>query len=93
LVSKAWVGAGFKDDVAIHGAVNGIDVEQVKRSDTKPGFVPVAKRWIVEQVHGALMLHRRLVREYETRPAFSESRTWWAATANRARARRFTLRA
>jgi hypothetical protein len=73
-VTKAWVDAGFKDDVQIHGAVNGIDVEQVKRSDTKPGFVPVAKRWI--------MLHRRLVREYETRPASSESRTWWAATAN-----------
>jgi hypothetical protein len=81
-VTKAWVDAGFKDDVQIHGAVNGIDVEQVKRSDTKPGFVPVAKRWIVEQVHGTLMLHRRLVREYEIRPASSESRTWWAATAN-----------
>lgn len=81
-VTKAWVDAGFKDDVQIHGAVNGIDVEQVKRSDTKPGFVPVAKRWIVEQVHGTLMLHRRLVREYETRPASSVSRTWWAATAN-----------
>jgi transposase len=81
-VSKAWVDAGFKDDVAIHGAVNGIDVEQVKRSDTRSGFVPVTKRWIVEQVHGTLMLHRRLVREYETRPASSESRTWWAATAN-----------
>jgi transposase len=81
-VTKAWVDAGFKDDVQIHGAINGIDVEQVRRSDTKPGFVPVAKRWIVEQVHGTLMLHRRLVREYETRPASSESRTWWAATAN-----------
>ena len=67
-VTKAWVDAGFKDDVAIHGAVHGIDVEQVKRSDTRPGFVPVAKRWIVEQTNGTLMLHRRLVREYETRP-------------------------
>ena len=45
----------------IHGAINGIDVEQF---------------------HGTLMLHRRLVREYETRPASSESRIWWAATAN-----------
>jgi hypothetical protein len=25
-VSKAWVDAGFKDDVQIHGAVNGIAV-------------------------------------------------------------------
>ena len=26
-VTKAWVDAGYTDDVAIHGAVNGIDVE------------------------------------------------------------------
>jgi transposase len=81
-VSKAWVDAGFKDDVAIHGALLGIDVEQVKRSDSTPGFVPVAKRWVVEQVHGTLMLHRRLVREYESRPESSVSRTLWASTAN-----------
>src|SRR3954451_22181128 len=47
-VSKAWVDAGFKDDVAIHGALMGVDVVQVKRSDTHTGFVPVAKRWVVE---------------------------------------------
>lgn len=81
-VTKAWVDAGFKDDVAIHGALRGINVEQVLRSDSRAGFVPIAKRWIVEQVNGTLMLHRRLVREYEIRPASSESRTWWAATAN-----------
>ncbi|MGC5033952.1 IS5 family transposase, partial [Micromonospora sp. DT229] len=40
-VTKAWVDAGFKDDVQIHGAINGIDVEQVLRSDTTAGFVPV----------------------------------------------------
>ena len=81
-VSKAWVDAGFKDDVAIHGAVHGIDVEQVLRSDSRAGFVPIAKRWIVEQVNGTLMLHRRLTREYEIREASSESHTWWASTAN-----------
>ena len=81
-VSKAWVDAGFKDDVAIHGALHGIDVEQVKRSDLSSGFVPVAKRWVVEQTNGTLMLHRRLARDYEVRPASSESRTWWASTAN-----------
>ena len=81
-VTRAFVDAGFKDDVMIHGAVLGITVEQVKRSDTKPGFVPVAKRWVVEQTHGTLMLHRRLVREYEILPASSVSHTLWASTAN-----------
>jgi transposase len=64
-VTKVWADAGFKDDVAIHGAVNGIDVEQVKRSDATAGFVPVKRRWVLEQTNGTLMLHRRLVREYE----------------------------
>jgi transposase len=81
-VTKAWVDSGFKDHVAIHGAVRGIDVEQVKRSDTTAGFVPVKRRWVVEQTHGTLMLHRRLTREYESLPASSVSRTWWASTAN-----------
>jgi transposase len=81
-VTKAWVDAGFKDDVAIHGAVLGIDVEQVKRTDTTAGFVPVKRRWVVEQTNGTLMLHRRLTREYESKPASSVSRTLWASTAN-----------
>ncbi|WCN83210.1 hypothetical protein PCA76_09240 [Micromonospora sp. LH3U1] len=68
--------------MGIHGALLGVGVEVVKRSDTKPGFVPVAKRWVVEQVNGTLMLHRRLTREYESRPKSSVSRTRWASAAN-----------
>ncbi|GIF02292.1 hypothetical protein Ari01nite_97560 [Paractinoplanes rishiriensis] len=37
---------------------------------------------MVEQVNGTLMLHRRLVREYESRPESSVSRTLWASAAN-----------
>ena len=59
-VTRAFVDAGFKHDLAIHGAVLGIDIEVVKRSDTQPGFVPVKHRWVVEQTNGTLMLHRRL---------------------------------
>ncbi|GAA3634300.1 hypothetical protein GCM10022420_003910 [Streptomyces iranensis] len=32
------------------------------------GFVPQPKRWVVEQVNGTLMLHRRLARDYGHRP-------------------------
>jgi Transposase DDE domain len=59
-VTRVYVDAGFKDDVMIHGAVHGIAVEQVKRSDTRPGFLRVAHRWVVERTHGTLMLHGRL---------------------------------
>lgn len=81
-VTKAFVDSGFKDDVAIHGAVHGIDVEVIKRSDTVAGFVPQKRRWVAEQTNGTLMLHRRLTREYESNPASSASRVWWASTAN-----------
>jgi hypothetical protein len=64
-VTRAYVDAGFKDDIAIHGAVHGITVEQVKRNTTATGFVPVAKRWVVERTYGTLTLRRRLMREYE----------------------------
>ena len=84
-VTHAWVDAGFKQDFALHGAVLGIDVEAVRRSDARPGFIPVKKRWIVEQVNGTLMLHRRLAREYEARPESSVSRTLWASMANMVR--------
>jgi transposase len=81
-VRTVWVDAGFKDEVAIHGAVHGIDVQQVKRSTTQAGFVPIARRWVVERSLGTLMLHRRLVREYESRQSSSVSRTLWASAAN-----------
>lgn len=79
-VTKALVDQGFKKTVVDHGATLGIDVEIVERNRADKGFVPIPKRWIVEQVNGTLMLHRRLVRDYEHLPASSESRVYWAMT-------------
>lgn len=78
---------GFKDEVLIHGALLKIDVEVVRRNpeDQAKGFVPQPKRWIVEQVNGTLMLHRRLAREYDHHPDTSTSRVYWASIANMAR--------
>lgn len=77
-VKKALVDQGFKNALVDHGAKMGIDVEVVKRNPGDTGFVPQPKRWVVEQVNGILMLHRRLVRDYEHRPASAESRVYWA---------------
>ncbi|WP_053666077.1 IS5 family transposase [Streptomyces sp. MMG1121] len=79
-VSKALVDQGFKNAVVAHGATLGIDVEIVERNPAERGFVPQAKRWVVERTYGILMLHRRLVRDYESRPTSSESRVYWAMT-------------
>jgi transposase len=79
-VRKALVDQGFKNAVVAHGAARGIQVEVVERNPADRGFVPQPKRWVVEQTYGILALHRRLVRDYEHRPATSESRVYWAMT-------------
>lgn len=80
-VKKALVDQGFKKKVVEHGKNVGIDVEVVGRNPDDKGFVPQAKRWIVEQTNGILMFYRRLVRDYEHRPASSRSRVFWAMTS------------
>lgn len=77
-VHKALVDQGFKTAVVDHGQMVGIDVEVIERNPAARGFVPQPKRWVVEQVNGILMLHRRLVRDYEHRPASAGSRVYWA---------------
>ena len=79
-VRKALVDQGFKNQVVAHGAGLGIDVEIVERNPQDKGFVPQPKRWRVEQTYGILILHRRLVRDYEHRPSSSASRVYWAMT-------------
>ncbi|GAA2986612.1 hypothetical protein GCM10020227_64230 [Streptomyces flavovirens] len=80
-VQKALADQGFKNDVVAHGEKVGIEVEVVERNPAQSGFVPQAKRWVVERAYGILMLHRRLVRDYEHLPRGSESRVYWAMTA------------
>ncbi|MET8956263.1 IS5 family transposase [Streptomyces sp. NPDC004533] len=77
-VQKALVDQGFKKTVVSHGEQVGIAVEVVERNPKDVGFTPQPKRWVVEQTNGILMLHRRLVRDYEHRPASAESRVYWA---------------
>ncbi|MEV5159398.1 IS5 family transposase [Streptomyces sp. NPDC053728] len=79
-VEKALVDQGFKNQAVAHGAGQGSDVEIVVRNPQEAGFVPQPKRWRVEQTYGILILHRRLVRDYEHRSASSASRVHWAMT-------------
>lgn len=81
VVQKALVDQGFKNAVVAHRQTVGIEVEIVGRNPGQTGFAPILKRWIVERAYGILMLHRRLVRDYEHLPRSSESREYWAMTA------------
>ncbi|MEU7615523.1 IS5 family transposase [Micromonospora rifamycinica] len=72
-LTKTWVDAGFKNRVVEHGAHLGVDVEIVTKDPQVKGFSVVKRRWVVERTIGWLMHHRRLVRDYETRPDNSAS--------------------
>lgn len=58
-----------------------MEIVERNPAQTRTGFVPISKRWIVERAYRILMLHRRLVRDYEHLPRSSQSRVYWAMTA------------
>jgi hypothetical protein len=66
------------------GAAQGIDVEVITKDPEKKGFHPTL-RWPVERTFGWLMLHRRLVRDFETRPERSRAIIHWAMIDNMTR--------
>lgn len=84
-VLKAWVDSGYKKSVVEAGAARGIDVEVVSKQPGQKGFQPLPKRWAVERTFGWLMLHRRLVRDYEKLPDRSVSMIHWAMIENMSR--------
>ena len=54
-------------------AAYGITVTVVSKPQGQVGFVPLPKRWLVERFFGWLTHARRLVRDYERNPAYSEA--------------------
>ena len=72
-VRKAWVDGGYRRHLVEHAAALGIDMHIVRRDPATRGFSPLPRRWVAERTLGWLMLHRRLVRDYETRPASSRA--------------------
>ncbi len=84
-VAVAWVDSGYKQSVIDQGAQHGIDVQVVTKEPQQRGFKPQRKRWAVERTFGWLMLHRRLVRDYETNPQRSRAMIHWAMIDNMSR--------
>lgn len=68
----------FLHRVVEHGARLDIDTEIVQREPRASRFTREPERWMVEQTLDTLMLHRRLVRGYETRPASSVAMIHWS---------------
>ncbi|WP_371749983.1 IS5 family transposase [Streptomyces sp. NBC_01283] len=84
-ISKAWVDTGYKKKAIEHGALLGIDVDAVPRNEQVKGFAVIPRRWVVERSFGWIMLHRRLARDYETKPAHAESMIRLAMISNLAK--------
>ena len=59
--------------VAAHRKTGTLRLEVVPRLQSQRGFVVLARRWIVERTFGWFMQQRRLVRDYETKPAHAEA--------------------
>jgi transposase len=84
-IRKTWVDGGYRQHLVEHAAGLGIDMEIVRRPPGIRGFSPVPRRWVAERTLGWIMLHRRLVRDYETLPASSEALIHIAMIANMSR--------
>jgi putative transposase len=71
---KVWGDAAYEGPrVERIAQQTGVQVEIVKRSDTTPGFVVQAKRWLVERTFGWLIRERRLARDYERKEESCEA--------------------
>lgn len=84
-IKRAWTDQGFKNQVTEHGAALGISITAVPRRSGVTGFHVLQRRWVVERTLGWLMMHRRLARDYETRPGSSRAMIHIAMTDNLAK--------
>lgn len=66
-LSVIWADRKYRNDNldAWLGTQARLRVEVTGRPDGVKGFVPLRKRWVVEQAFGCLIRSRRLVRDYE----------------------------
>jgi putative transposase len=61
-------------------AADGIVVAVVSKPAGQAGFVPLPRRWVVERFFGWLTHCRRLARDYEREPTYSEAWVYLAET-------------
>jgi transposase len=68
-VTLAYVDQGYTGEVPAEAAkAQGIELEVVKLTEAKNGFVLLPRRWVVERSFGWTARFRRLARDYERLP-------------------------
>jgi transposase len=84
-VAAGWVDGGYKKQFLEHAAAGGITFQVVSKPGGQKGFAVLPRRWVVERTFGWLVLHRRLVRDFETLPERSITMIHWAMIDNMSR--------
>lgn len=72
-VQKILADAGYKGQFTAHVLEQGYEIEIAARPPTERGFVPVAKRWVVERTFSGFNFFRRLDKDREKTVQSSES--------------------
>jgi putative transposase len=76
-----WGDSHYSGDlIAEVQAAYGIEVQVVSKPEGQEGFAPLPRRWVVERFFGWLTHCRRLARDYEREPAYSEAWIYLAET-------------
>ena len=70
---QGYAGEDFAAWVAAHRKTGTLRLEVIHRDKCRRGFGVLAKRWLVERTFGWFTKHRRLVRNYEIKPAHAEA--------------------
>ena len=74
LLLRIWGDSHYGGDlIAEVQALYRITIQVVSKPAGQAGFVPLPRRWVVERFFGWLTHCRRLARDYEREPAYSEA--------------------
>lgn len=70
-----WIDSTFAGEAFINHIAQkfGWKLEHLKRTDEKPGFQVIPKRWVVERTYAWFGHYRRLSKDYEFLPTTSET--------------------
>ncbi len=73
-IKKILVDAGYKTTfIETMKSEYNIEVEIAQKPEGSKGFIPTAKRWVVERAYGIINFQRRLTKDYERTALSSET--------------------
>ena len=79
-LQQIWADGSYEGDLETDFLTRyGIVLEIVHQLSAPKGFTVLPRRWVVERTLAWLTQSRRLVRDYERNPAYSEAWIWLSA--------------